>query len=560
MAEDRAHLPKFGFGNSFTAYEHFCSDDFGSVIKGPVGSGKTVTSCLKILRHATEYPLDKLGYRRCRVGIIRQTYPELRSTTIRTWEDVFSGCHVPPVVYGAPISHRIRILPNDFKWLDIQSGAYEGSPGLDLEVWFIALERPQDVAHLKSLELSFVFINEGSEMHEDILDMLTARIGRFPKFKDMIAGTGTAFVGVIVDTNAADETAWTERYEGQAPPELKVTLPNGDEIKIGWSFFTQPPAVLRVEDDKIAEPGHHMHGRPVAANETVFAAGHYWCVNPEAENIENLRPGYYHSQLPNKTLEWIERYLQTKRIYLSKGRPWVPEFNQGTMIADIRFDPSLDILVGLDAGGGTLNPAAVWGQLGAFGDWRILSELVGEDIGFDDFLVLFKRHHALHYPDTPIKAVYVDPAARGRDQVYNQSILAYMRRERLPAILAPTNDIAVRRQAYARPMGRNIKLPDGRGAPGFLVDRSCPTLIAALAGKWYRKQVLRDRSQAIEETPVKLHPWSDVGDAGSYLLLGGGEYLRMGRDRGRALGSMRDAAEAHGGIIPVEVDIPVFGD
>ena len=107
-------LPTFDLSHSWEVNAYVMSDAFVSGIKGPVGSGKSVGSGIKILRHASEMPPDDQGYRRSRCGVIRNTYPELRSTTIPTWEDIFIGVRVPPVVYSAPITNRITIRPVEF--------------------------------------------------------------------------------------------------------------------------------------------------------------------------------------------------------------------------------------------------------------------------------------------------------------------------------------------------------------------------------------------------------------------------------------------------------------
>lgn len=550
-------LPAFDLSQSPTVYDYVMSDAFVSGIVGPVGSGKSVGSCLKIMRHASEYPISTEGYRRSRGGVIRNTYPELRSTTLKTWEDIFTGYRAPPVIQSAPIRHHLKIHPFGFQWINKHKGLYEGKPGLDLEVWFLALDKPRDVAHLKSLELSFAWINEGSEVSDAIIDMLTARVGRFPKRNSM--PFGEPWSGIFYDTNAGDETVWTERYEAETPPEIKVELEDGSEFVADWAFFRQPMAVLEVDQHgTVSEEGHERYGQSVDQPKIMYGAGRGWTVNPDAENIHNLKRGYYQQQITNKTLSWVQRYLQAKRIYIADGEPWVPEFNQATMVRPVRYDPGIDLLVGIDAGGGTLNPAAVWAQCGRLGDWRILHELVIGDIGFESFLDSFVREHAKEFPGASVKHIFMDPAAGKPDEVYKVAIVDYMRREELPAMLAPSNDPEIRRQALARPMGRLVHLPNGQAAPGFLIDPKCSNLVAALAGKWHRRYIHRSGSQAVDDKPLKNHPYSDVGDAASYALLGGGENIKMGRERhGGRENPLRRAARM-GESVKVGMDIEIF--
>jgi hypothetical protein len=60
------------------------------VICGPVGSGKSKTCNLKLWAIANQQKPGPEGVRRTRMAVVRTTYPELRTTTIRTWLE-----HVP---------------------------------------------------------------------------------------------------------------------------------------------------------------------------------------------------------------------------------------------------------------------------------------------------------------------------------------------------------------------------------------------------------------------------------------------------------------------------------
>lgn len=550
------YLPSFDLSQSETVHDYVMSDAFVSGIKGPVGGGKTVGSCIKILRHASEMPVDRSGYRRSRWAAIRATYPELRTTTVQTWENTFQTVRVAPIVYSSPIRHRITIKPHKFEWLDEDAGIYKGTPGFDLEVWFIALDKPKDVKKLKSLELTGAFVNEGAETPPAIIDMLTARVGRYPARETIPAGD--YWCGICYDTNAADETVWTESYEANTPPKIEVELPDGTMFEASWSFFTQPMALLEVDGlGKIIEAGHERRGETVKQTQIMVAAGKRWVVDQYCENFAHLKPGYYHQQITNKKLEWIQRFLQCKRVYIADGLPWVPEFSQMTMVRSVSPDPNLALFAGLDAGGGTLNPAAVWGQLSPLGDWRILAELVIADIGLDRFIDAFMRHHAQKFPGMALQAIYADPAAAQHDQVYNVAVKEYLRRRNLPVQLAPTNDIKTRREAIVLPMGRAIHLPDGTMVPGLLVDPSCNKLVAALSGKWCKKVYERAGGRGVDDKPVK-NEHSHPGDALSYLLCGAGEYavLTKGRKPGQAQGTLQQRAQQPGGIrIQIDHDI-----
>ncbi len=63
------------------------SDARRRVIMGPFGSGKSVACCAEIMRRAREQAAAGDGMRRTRWAVVRNTYPELKNTTVKTWRD-----------------------------------------------------------------------------------------------------------------------------------------------------------------------------------------------------------------------------------------------------------------------------------------------------------------------------------------------------------------------------------------------------------------------------------------------------------------------------------------
>lgn len=186
------------------AQSFFRSEAFVRGMMGPVGSGKSAACCIEILRRAQEQAKGPDGIRRTRWAIIRNSYPELKSTTLKTWSD---WC---PLTYGkvnmdAPFVHHIKLGE------------------LDIEVLFMALDRADDAKKLLSLELTGAWINEAREVPKAIVDALTGRVGRFPS-KNM---GGATWSGVIMDTNPPDNHSWWYKLAEEDQPE-------------GWKFFRQP--------------------------------------------------------------------------------------------------------------------------------------------------------------------------------------------------------------------------------------------------------------------------------------------------------------------------------
>ena len=65
--------------------EYFWDNWKFSCIQGPIGSGTSSASCMKIWRIACDQAPDYDGVRRTKWIVTRTTYKELRDTTIETW-------------------------------------------------------------------------------------------------------------------------------------------------------------------------------------------------------------------------------------------------------------------------------------------------------------------------------------------------------------------------------------------------------------------------------------------------------------------------------------------
>lgn len=225
-------LININFEHSRSAYRALVSPASFVGVMGPVGSGKSHGCSSWILAHANMQNIQSDGYKRSRYAVIRNTGPELKSTTIKTFAGIFpEGPHGRPV-YSAPITYRMTFPPAG------------GNPGLDCEVIFLALDNVQDIRKLLSLELTGAFINEGREIVGPVVDALIGRIGRYPS----MAHGGCVNPQVIADTNAPDEDSWWyKRFEDNNMPQ-KFVLPDGREIDLTNKLFKQPPAVLELHE------------------------------------------------------------------------------------------------------------------------------------------------------------------------------------------------------------------------------------------------------------------------------------------------------------------------
>lgn len=253
-------------------------------IRGPFGSGKSTCCAVDIIdRAVTQQPHN--GKRRSRFAIVRQTYPELKTTTIKTWHEI-----VPPqmghwVETGPPTHH---LQSDDF----------------DCEVMFLALDSPADVKKLLSMDLTGAWVNEAREVPKAVIDGLTARVGRHPSE----AQGGCSWAGVTMDTNSPDSDHWwyvlaekdTSTEFGRQM--LESTLKAEEELRAMG---------LLAQDQPLYEFFSQPSGR-----------------SPQAENVENLRPGYYILLMAGKTEDWIKVYVDGEYGFVADGKPVYPEIGR----------------------------------------------------------------------------------------------------------------------------------------------------------------------------------------------------------------------------------------
>jgi hypothetical protein len=464
---------------------HAC-DDFCRGLMGPVGSGKSVAGVLEMfIRGAQQRPAmasNGRRVRRTRWAAIRNTYPELKTTTIKTFQDWF-----PPEIakfrWDIPITARILTPLNDGTWMD-------------MEVIFIAMDRPQDVNKLKSLELTGAWLNEASELPKAALDMATSRVGRYPAKRD----GGPSWRGIVMDTNPPDDDHW---YYNLAEEELpQVQLSTGEMLK--YTFFRQPPALLLRNDQYIP--------------------------NPVAENIKNLEGGYdyYYQQIPGKTKEWIKVFVLGQYGTIHDGRPVYPEWSDGDHSSPHTIDPmrGVPIILGWDFG---LTPACIIAQYQPHPEGAVLcvlEELIAEDMGIRQFAKdIVKPHLVNHYNMMPLQSVG-DPAGTHRGETDQSSAIRELRLQGIPTEPAPSNVLTRRRDAVASFLTKRN---------GFRLDPRCKVLRKGFNGgyKFERVQVsVAGGDGRFKDQPSK-NRYSHPHDALQYIALHIEETVNMNHRRNR---------------------------
>lgn len=472
-------------------------DAFVAGIRGPVGSGKTTACIMKLAKGAHGQMRMRDGWRRRRTAIIRNTFPELRTTTIKSWQQWFPK-HLGVWRENGPPSHHITDHATKFDW----------------EIMFIALDRPDDVRKLLSMELSDAWINEAREIPRAILDGLTGRVGRYPPRDGEYQCTDAQ---VVMDTNPPDTDHWWYRMAEEPSPEdeenqaeLESELRNVGALRQTQKllqFFTQPG-------------GRHA----------------------DAENVDNLPPGYYAKASNNKGTDWIKVYINGAYGYVREGQAVYTDYADETHCRVFESNPRLPLDIGLDFG---LTPAALFAQQMPNGQWRKHSEIVTENMGIVRFAAAIKARLEQMYPDYRIRSITGDPAGdiRNDDERTTYDIL---KAGGVIARPANSNEIALRIEAVSAPMRRMID-----GMPGMLVHPQCRVLRKAYAGAYCYRRVAKPGEAKYTQEPDKNN-YSHIADADQYVMLGNGE--------GKALVRAERPANAPPRQAKARTEYSMFGD
>ena len=486
MMKDSASLD-LDFSTAPTIWKFLNNNSFVRGMMGPVGSGKSYACAAEImLRAVKQKPSPRDGIRYSRFAVVRNSYPMLRTTTLKTWMEIFPENIWGRAHWSPPITHHIKLPPRG------------EAHGIDCEVIFLALDQPKDVRKLLSLELTGAWINEARELPKAIIDGLTPRVGRYPSKAD----GGTSWRGIWMDTNPMhDDHYWYRLAEGKEAPLGKYA----------WKFYRQPAGVIEVPHEDLPEEPEF--------NGFVNSAGKWWMTNPAAENLKNLPGGYYDQLVGGKTIDWIRCYAKGEYQYVQEGKPITPEYDDELMTHEgLEYDPALPLQIGLDFG---LTPAAVFGQRTVSGQWRIIHELVTFDMGLERFGNQLKAELETMFPNAEVM-VWGDPAGQQRDQIYEVTAFDHLKTIGLMARPTHTNDWKTRREAMASPM---IRFIDKK--PGLLVNKKCSRTRKALAGGYHFSRVSMGSGQERFKDVPNKNEHSHVGDAFGYLMLGGGEHKRM---------------------------------
>jgi len=445
------------------------SPAFVRLLIGPIGSGKSVASCIELFKLANLQAADSNGIRRTRWAVIRNTYRELIDTTCKTWHDWF------PKDMGhwsvGHMTHRIITRNPD-------------GTTTDMELLFRALDKPADIKKLLSLELTGGWINEAREIPKAIVDALIGRVGRFPPVKD---GTPATRHCVIMDTNPPDEDHWIYRIfeegESSMPQSMLDDLTLEQRLRLqsadmSWEKFHQPSGL-----------------------------------SATAENLANLPENYYLAMMPGKDPEWIKVYVHGQYGFVSDGLPVYPEFHDHLHVSKLPIDFNSDILyIGVDFG---RTPAAVFAQE-INGQIQVIDELVTFGIGASHFSKLLSERIRGHYPNAEVVATG-DPAGDNPGEQIDETCIDILQNAGIPIDPAHTNNFTLRRESVAT----SLTSLNMQGEPNLIISPSCTNLRKACNGGYRYKRMQVSGAETFQNKPDK-NKHSHVAEALQYLCLGMG--------------------------------------
>lgn len=477
-------------------------------IIGPVGSGKTMAALQKGLRVAASQggKVDAQGvtWRKARIGVIRESYPSLQSTTLKSWFNI-----VPETEgkfgWRAPFTHSFRkVLRREAT----RPGEGKGRPidVLDCEYEFRAIGDQTVEEACRGWEVNAAIVDEADLQPEDLVPFLTGRVGRFSDLAPEL----------VVD------------------PQIILSLNMPDIENHIYRLAFDRDMGLSAEDQ--ADLATALKGRPLI-EPFVQPGGR----DARAENLHNLPGGrgYYVLQVAaNKHKPgYVDRMVDNKPVPLQHGQPVNADFSFTEHVRPLEWDKRRKLILGIDQG---LFAAAVAMQRDVEGQIRTLAEVVNlaeggkqlRKVGPTAFGARVKRMLTERFPDLAPDQVRVvaDPAAfaaSDREDSEQDWLLAFQKALGLKVHRAKSNKAGLRNEAIWRAQAaRN----------GYLVDPACRHLIKAHVGGYRYQKAALATGETRGHLEIADTIYTHVADAEQYAALEGEHVIGdiRGKERRRA--------------------------
>lgn len=431
---------------------------------GPVGSGKTTSIFMKLMTAAKQQAPSPDGIRRTRAVIVRNTMPQLKDTTMVSWGYWFKEGQAGTW----DLTNKIFL---------VKAGDVE------CEVLFRALDTPQDISRVLSLELNFAIIDEFVEIPRQIVDALSARLGRY-KQPD---GTPVTIWGMWGSSNPSTEDNWWYDY-----------LHSGSVIK----YDRDPAAMQRQVFEHISrygsEPNTVYYHQPSAYSQ-------------DAENIENLPGGrsYYTNVVKNKSEAWIKQFVEAEWGFSISGQPVVAQFREELhcMKRPLQWNKYKPLIISLDPG--IAGSAMLFGQEDYDGRLNVFKELVQEGYGAQRLIKERLLPALQDFRDAEV-IIVPDPAANNRTATDERTVVKIFK-EYFTVDCESNNRFPLRLNAVEHFTSTLIA-----GVGAVQINKlECPVLVRALKGGW--RYTADTKKDILKSGDPEKNPFSHVGDAFGYL-------------------------------------------
>lgn len=458
-------MPVYSCRDMPTIQQFMDCDSFIRGLMGPLGSGKSSACVMEIMQRGLRQEAGPDGIRRSRWAVVRNTAKQLEDTTERTF---LQWC--PPRDFGEWTPSKHNYLINKLR-------APGDNYSAEIEIMFRALDRPDQIGDLLSLELTGAWINEAREIPWAIVDALRPRCGRYPAIRD----GGATWYGIIMDTNPPDaDSEWFKFFEETDHSEAVEKL-------------ARVPGFEGLTVDKFRKLFKQPSG--LAKN---------------SENLKNLRPGYYESEAIGKSSEWIKVYIDGDYGFVMDGKAVWPEYNDALHCpSDPNMMPkpnrNLPILRGWDSSG--LTPACVFTQITSRGQWIVFDEVIPPELGAVAIASAVNDHSARYYPGFEFEDVG-DPAGATRNPTDMRTFFDVLHAHGIPIEPAIQTE-SIRLESVRKPLN---SLREGR--PQFVLHPRCRILRRAMLGGYHFRR-MRLTGERYTNHPDK-NQFSHVADALGY--------------------------------------------
>lgn len=444
-------------------------------IVGPVGSGKTTGIFFKLVYMAGLQAKSPDGIRRSKAVVVRNTMPQLKDTTLASWNYWFKDGQAG--IWKATTNSFL------LKFGDVEC-----------EVLFRPLDTPDDVARVLSLEVTFAIIDEFVQIPKEIIDALSARLGRYPSARD----GGATNWGMWGSSNPSTEDNWWFDFLHHHPGVERVHL-NEDPDKRAMRM-----TLLDVKD---ANAKYYLQPSGLS---------------PEAENLEYLPGGrgYYLNQIRGKSEAWIKQFVEAEWGFSVAGKAVVPSFRADYHISKypLTVNPYLPVVAGTDPG--LAGSAFIFGQLEPNGRLNVLGELVQEGYGAERVVKeRLKPYIRRRFPNNKV-ILAVDPAANNRSNNDEKTIVSTFKKY-FETDHETNNRLPLRLDSIEYYTSTLVEQ-----GPALQIDpKECPVLVRALKGGW--RYAMNTKLDIMKNAEPEKNAYSHPGDGFGYLC----RYFRKGQER-----------------------------